>query len=65
MVGGGMTNVTEEPATKEDLAEAIMHHGKAAQEMKNKAIGNSNWLSPYDALHARINELLDQWEVAY
>jgi hypothetical protein len=56
---------TEDVATREDIEEAITHHAEAASSMKNKSIGNSQWTSPYDGIHARINELLDQWEEAY
>lgn len=52
----------DELTTREDLEEALLHHSKAAQAAP-AAVGNSTWVSPWDRLHGRINELLDQLEV--
>lgn len=60
-----MAQVTKiEETTIEQVEEALGHFVKSsmALEKGQRQVGNANWISPWDSMHAAIDELLDRWE---
>lgn len=60
-----MAQVTKiEETTIEQVEEALVHFTKSsmALEKGQRQVGNDTWTSPWDVIHASIDELLDRWE---
>lgn len=61
-----MAQVTNlEDSSREQIEEALGHFVAASKGLArgHRQVGNSNWTSPWDIMHASIDELLDRWEV--
>ena len=54
-----------EETTIEQVEEALGHFVKSSKGLTHgqRQVGNDTWTSPWDILHASIDELLDRWEV--
>lgn len=54
------TDTTMDDITREEIEEALVNHSATAKALgRKRVVGNSEWTSPWDKIHQRINELLD------
>jgi hypothetical protein len=51
-----------EDTTPEDVIEALGHLNGEAKKCR-QVVGNSEWQSPWDIAHERINDALDKLEL--